>query len=184
MEPVAYKETWTEDELLALKVEGKFELVDGELMVAATGFRHEIVLGRLWYALEHFVRERKQGTICGSGLGYWMKNGNLRSPDLSFISSARIGTMVPDPDKYVRGAPDLAVEILSPNDSFRQVRAKAREYSESGTLSVWIIDPIEQKVLVVGAGGQERLLATGDVLEDETVLSGFSMAVSELFAPV
>jgi Uma2 family endonuclease len=87
METTVVKKTWTEKELMALPNNGnKYELINGELIMGPTGIEHEDIGARLLAALERFVLEHKLGIMCGSNAGYWMKSGNLRSPDVSFIS--------------------------------------------------------------------------------------------------
>ncbi len=183
MEPSIVKREWTEAELMALPdVDGKYELVEGELVVSPTGFRHESMVGRLIFRLLGIARERELGEVCGSSLGCWMKNGNLRSPDVSFVSKARVEALGNAVDNFLQGAPDLAVEILSPSDSISKLKDKAVEYFESGAQLVWIVDPRHKTVTVIYPGKPERVLGMDDRLDGEDLIPGFSMPVSELCA--
>jgi Uma2 family endonuclease len=181
MEPMLQKKTWTEDELLALDVEGKCELVEGELVVTPAGYEHGIIGIRVATALEGFVRPRKLGRVAGPDLGCWMKNGSLRSPDVSFIRTERLRRLVADVRRFFPAAPDLAVEVLSPSESLRNMNDKINEYFDSGAQSVWIVDPETESVTVFHPGCDPIVFTVPDTLEDETILPGFSLPLSDLF---
>jgi Uma2 family endonuclease len=183
MEPSVTKHAWTEAELMALPdVGGKYELVEGELIVGPAGFKHERIIMRLARSLDLYVETKRLGAVCLSNMGYWMKNGNLRCPDLSFISSERLKKLDPDFDRFFQGAPELAVEVLSPSDSLSQTKEKAREYCESGCRLVWIINPENATVLTMDPTGKEVELTAKDTLTGERVVPGFSLPVSRLFS--
>lgn len=85
------KKNWTEKEIISLPNNGnKYELVNGELVMGPTGIEHEDIGATLLTALKRFTLEHKLGIVCGSSAGYWMKSGNLRSPDVSFIRGDRL----------------------------------------------------------------------------------------------
>jgi len=177
------KKVWTEKELMALPDDGnKYELVNGDLVMTPTGIEHEDIGARLTSALTRFVIEHKVGVVCGSSAGYWMKGGNLRSPDVSFIAKERLAGLKRPPKTFFGGAPDLAVEILSPEDTVERLHEKIVEYFENGTQLVWVVNPEEQTVLVYHTPQPDKLLRTGDELDGENVIPGFSMPVGELFA--
>src|SRR5438067_1760662 len=112
------KKAWTEAELQALPDDGyDYELIDGELaMSPKNNFQHENIAADLLMAMRTFAKSHRLGAVLGGSAGCWMTNKNLRAPDVSFISKARLikfgfkaGTK-----KFLPAAPDLAVEILSP----------------------------------------------------------------------
>jgi len=83
---------------------------------------------------------------------------------------------------YLEGAPDLAVEILSPGNTVEEISTKLVEYFENGTRLVWVINPIQHYVLVYRSAQEpDRLLKRGDFLDGEDVINGFSFAVDQLF---
>ncbi len=182
MEPVVSHKVWTDEDLMNLpEVGGKYELVEGELILAATNFRHDTLVMRLGGLLDRFVREREVGVVAGPDMGCRMKNGNVRCPDVSFISGERARHYVDeDPDSFFEGSPDLVVEILSPSDKLDSTRRKAIEYFESGSHICWIVDPRDRTVLVLESNGSERLLTVADTLDGGTVLPGFSISISAL----
>ncbi len=171
---------WTEAQIMRLPdVGGKYELVEGELVVVAAGREHEDVILALNRHLIPFVTRHDLGPIYQASLGYWMKNGNLRSPDISFVAKDRLNDMTRDPKGFLHGSPDLAIEILSPPNTVEAMKKKARDYFESGSRLVWIVAPDDQTVTVLRPDGSERTV-TG-TLTGEDVIPGFSLDVSELF---
>lgn len=182
METTVVKKTWTEKELMALPNNGnKYELINGELIMGPTGIEHEDIGARLLAALERFVLEHKLGIMCGSSAGYRMKSGNLRSPDVSFISKKRLQGFKRPPKGFFKGSPDLAVEILSPSDTVENLHEKIVEYFENDTKLVWVINPEEQVILVYHSPRPDKLLAGSDILNGEDIFTGFTLPVSELF---
>ncbi|MEP9411804.1 MAG: Uma2 family endonuclease [Candidatus Brocadia sp.] len=104
----------------------KHELINGEFTMVLAGFEHEYVGVKLIAALENFVSRKKLGAVFGSGMGYWMKSENLRSPDVSFISRERLQKFNRMPKGFFKGSPDLAVEILSLSDTVEGMHGKDR----------------------------------------------------------
>jgi putative restriction endonuclease len=104
----------------------KYELVDGEIVVSPTGYRHSVVGMRIGYLIQRYLDEHPLGGIAGADLGVVFKNGDLRSPDLTFIRNEKI----PAGDaqkRFLEVVPDLVVEVLSPSDSMRFVGYKIGE---------------------------------------------------------
>jgi len=177
------KKVWTEKELMALPDEGyKYELVNGELIMTPTGMEHGNIAMLIGGKLSLYAREKNLGIVCDSSTGFWMKSGNCRSPDVSFVDKERLRDLKRPPKKFFQGAPDLAVEILSPEDTVEKLHEKIIEYFENGTRLVWVVNPEDQTVLVYHTPQPDKLLRTGDELDGENVIPGFSMPVGELFA--
>ena len=109
-----------------------------------------------------------------------MSNGNLRCPDVSYLTKERAKTSPGFPKAFFRGAPDLVVEVLSPRDTFESLREKLVEYFESGCLLAWVVNPQDQTVHVYHAAEPSKMLRRGDVIEGEEILPGFSLAVADL----
>jgi Uma2 family endonuclease len=107
---------------------------------------------------------------------------NIRIPDVSFVSFERL----PDPDAadvaIADFAPDLAVEVLSPSNTGREMERKRRDYFEAGTLLVWEIDPKKEIIDVYTAPDSIKRLTKSDTLTGNSVLPGFKMRVADLFA--
>ncbi len=191
METIVEEKIWTDDELLALAPDGhKYEIVGGELVMSPAGIEHEEIGVRIIAALANFTREHKLGIVCGSSAGYWMKprnpalpqKRNFLSPDVSFLAKERLQGLKRPPKKFFDGAPDLVVEILSPSDTVELLHEKIVEYFENGTRLLWVINPAEQIALVYHSQQPDRLLRSGELLDGEQVVPGFTLAVADLFA--
>jgi len=179
MEVAKYK--MTEEEFLRLPDDGrKYELVDGEAKEVPTGFRHEEIGAVLIAALQLFVRRSRLGRVAGSSAGFRMRGGNIRSPDVSFVAEARLPEGQ-SPVGFMDGAPDLAVEIISPTEDFAELARKLGEYFVSGARMVWIVHPETRTVTVYRSLTDARTLAEDEELDGGDVVPGFKLAVKALF---
>jgi Uma2 family endonuclease len=181
---------WTDQELMALPDDGnKYELVDGELVVSNSGLKHGYIAAILLSALCNFVVSRKLGVVLDSSTAFTMKTGNKRfssrcvpPPDVSFLSKNRLQGLKKLPKGFGQGAPDLAVEILSPSNTTAEIHGKIVEYLENGTKLIWVINPEEEYVLVYKSNpSPDRLLRFVDILSGEETLPDFSFPVTDLF---
>lgn len=169
---------------MALPGDGhKYELVDGALVMTPAGFEHGDISVSLVTALNNHVRARKLGLVLDSSTGYKMPNGNLLSPDVSFVARERLQGMQRLPEGFFRGAPDLAVEVLSPSESKRHLERKLKDYFANGTRLAWVINPREPSVAVHHGVTADRVLSASETLEGENVVPQFVMALSDLFQP-
>jgi Uma2 family endonuclease len=175
---------WTDEEFMALPDEGgRYELVNGEVItIGNSGMEHGNLGMFLGGAIEIYVRPRKLGVTCGSSTAFTMKSGNKRSPDVSFVARERLPGVKRLPKGYFLGAPDLAVEVISPSNTFEEIHNKLVDYFESGCRLAWVIHPDEQWVLVYRQPQPDRLLKITDVLTGEEIIPDFTLALSELFA--
>jgi len=169
----------TEAEFAALPHDlGHIELVDGEVRTVPTGLKHEDIGAILMYFLTPHVW--KMGRIYGSSAGYRLPGGNIRVPDVSFVRRERL----PDgesPDAFFNGAPDLAVEIISPSEDRADSARKVAEYLDAGARQVWQVYPETRRVVVFRSPDDVRTLAEDDELSGGDLIPGFRCAVSELF---
>ncbi|MCA6553400.1 MAG: Uma2 family endonuclease [Pseudanabaena sp.] len=175
---------WTDQAFMALPDdECRYEIVNGELVVMGnSGALHGYISIVLSSALFAIVSPQKLGVLFDSSTAFKMKNGNKRSPDISFFAKERFQGIADLPIGYLEGAPDLAVEILSPGNTVEEISTKLVEYFENGTRLVWVINPIQHYVLVYRSAQEpDRLLKRGDFLDGEDVINGFSFAVDQLF---
>jgi Uma2 family endonuclease len=185
---MAVKQRLTAEELWALpEVPGKrYELVRGELVeVPGAGGVHAQLIVNLLLLLHPFVTGRGLGRVFGDGLAYVIARDPdvVRIPDVSFIAQARL----PDgsvPEGFIPGAPDLAVEIVSPGDRAEEVYGKGREYLDAGARLVWVVWPRHRAVTAYTPDGQSRELREDDELDGGAVLPGFRVRVGDLFADV
>lgn len=104
----------------------------------------------------------------------------VRSPDVSFLSRERpeAATRIRG---FIPGAPELAVEVISPNDLYTEVAEKVAEYLEHGTRMVIVVNPRRPNVAVHRPGRPVRILAIDDTIDGEDVMPGWSLPVRDLF---
>ena len=179
------KKVWTEADLQALPEDGCIhELVNGELVMSPKNdWYHGRICSRLLAALLNFVSEHRLGAVLDSSTGFWMHNRNCRAPDISFVPKGRLVDLgfKPRERRFFPGAPDLAVEILSPNNTRAEIDQRLRDYFSSGTRLAWIIDPETESVEICRSLTQRRLVGSGAFLEGEDLLPSFRYPIASLF---
>lgn len=161
----------------------RFELVAGELRVMSpAGWRHGAIVGNLQTILGAFIRQKRLGKVFGAETGFQLKTDpdTVRAPNFAFITNRRIPKKPPK-NSYWPGAPDLAVEVLSPSDRTGEVDEKITEWLTSGAQTVWIVDPKLKIVTIHHVGRAAQVRSVGELLEGDPVVPGFSCAVNELF---
>ena len=175
---------WTDAEFMALPDDGHhYEIVNGELIDRGnSGALHGYVCGLLLAALGSYIIPEKLGVILNSSTAFKMKNGNKRSPDIAFFTKERLQGMKTLPSGYLEGAPDLAVEVLSPGNTIEEIEEKLSEYFENGSRLVWVVSPTQHYILVYRSAKEpDRLLKMQDNLNGEEVIPGFELAIADLF---
>jgi len=183
-EKAAQKE-WTEEQIQALPEDGYlYEVVDGELVMSPKNdFFHGGICSRLLAALVQFNEKHRLGVVLDSSTGFWMRNKNCRAPDISFIPKARLNRLRfrPTTRRFFPGAPDLAVEVLSPNNARSEINARLKDFFASGTQIAWIIDPDDQSAEVCHSLTKRALVGPGGALDGEHLLPGFTYQIADLF---
>jgi Uma2 family endonuclease len=179
----------TEADLLRLGAEDQLvEVVNGEVVnMAPVGFLHHWISGRLHRILDRFVEENKSGHILMDGLIYILERSSrskvLRSrvPDISFIRVGRIPQGY-DLSKPFPGAPDLAIEVISPAETAESILDKVHDYLNFGSEQVWLLYP-DQKELYQYITGEDvvHIYRVGDIFEAPTLFPGLKMIISDLF---
>lgn len=182
IEQMSLAEPMTADQLRALRLPDKrTELVKGVLVVREpAGYRHGEVAASLTRVLGTFVFARGLGSVVAAETGFKLGSDpdTVRAPDVGFIHRDRVPA--PPPAGYPAFAPDLAVEVLSPDDRAGEVLAKVADWLSAGCRVVWVVDPVHRTARVYRADGSESLLAEGDALDGEDVLPGFSCRLVEV----
>ena len=171
----------TAEELMKLDDDyHRHELLKGELLTMPPPKRvHGRVAARLTMMLGQHVMANHLGDVfVESGYHIERDPDTVLGPDVSFIAGDRYTDL---PDGYTPGPPDLAVEVLSPSDRRGYVERKLALWLETGTRSVWLVNPRRRTVEVVSSFGNRRTLHETDELIDDTV-PGFRVKVSEIFA--
>jgi Uma2 family endonuclease len=171
----------TDEELMQLPKNGyKYEYVNGELVMSPAGLIQEKVGTRLIYLISSYLEDNPVAEILGSNAGFRMPSGNLRSPDISVVRFERL----PDgevPKGFGYFAPDLAIEVLSPNQTPASLREKIEEYFANGTQLVWLINEERRTVMVYRSPNDVLTLNEPDTIDGSPVLPGFACRVSEIF---
>jgi Uma2 family endonuclease len=176
------KRAWTDEELEALPKDGyKYELLDGELIMSPAHARHGEICMRLGGLLLNFADRKGLGKIYDSSTGFRLAPDILLSPDVSFVSKATLKKILIAPDKFLLGAPDLAVEVLSPSDRLQQVHRKLDRYFEHGVRLVWWVDWAKEQVHIYTPDSVNALTRPNDVLSGGDVLPGFKCRLSRIF---
>jgi Uma2 family endonuclease len=177
------KKNWTEAELEALPEDGySYEVVNGELVMSPkNNWLHGDICARLLTALKAFADAHHLGAVWDSSTGFWMENLNCRAPDISFVRKERLQGLKRREAAFFKGAPDLAVEILSPSNTRREMDERLRDFFSSKAKLAWIIDPDRELVEICHSPTQRRLLGPGGSLDGEDLLPGFQYPVADLF---
>lgn len=177
----------TDEEFMALNRDGhRYEIVNGELIkIANSGAKHGYLCSILMILLGSYVRLHKLGVMFDSSTAFKMKSGNKRSPDISFVAKEHLQGLEDLPDGLLEGAPDLAVEILSPSNTVEEIRQKLMEYFENGSRLVWVIDPRQKYALVYHSAPEpDQLVKSSESLVGEEIIPGFSLPMADLLEPL
>ncbi len=153
-----------------------YELVEGELVTVSPGmFPHNIVRDNVLVAFRAFLAGRKLGTAVAEQ-SFHLFGNTVRVPDVAFIRSGRdLAT-----DRPIEGAPDLAVEVVSPTNTPREIDRRISDYFAAGCKRVWLFYPEHREVYIHGLAGVSRRRGD-DLLEEAELLPGFSVTVASLF---
>ncbi len=154
----------------------RYELVEGELVrLPLEMLLHNLVRDKVLVTLLQYVDGRERGTVIGMQ-ACQLFCSTVRTPDVAFF---RAGRTIPL-DRLPEGAPDLAVEVVSPTNTAREMDQRVSDYFAAGCRRVWVAYPEEREVYIHGLAGVTRRRGD-DVLEDAELLPGFSVKVSSLF---
>jgi len=177
---------YTVEEFLAMDEHELYELVEGRLEKLNVSNLSSAVAVKTMSRLDVHVSAMKLGTIFSSESYFRLfpkKARNARKPDTSFISNERLPADWMEETTFAI-APDMAVEVLSPNDFAYKVAAKTREYLDAGVRLVWEINPHERLIMIHRADGTVTKLKEGDTLSGEDVVVGFTCPVKDIFPHV
>lgn len=174
----------TTGELLAMPDDGfRYELVRGELrkMVPAGQFHGEYSMN-VGISLGAYAKANRLGKTYSSDTGFVLATDpdHVRVPDVAFISNARLNE-IGQSDAFAQGAPDVAVEVISPTDRYTDVEEKVADWLAAGTISVIVVDPRRRTVKVHRSLADAVLLADDDVLEVGEVVPGWRLPVRDIF---
>jgi Uma2 family endonuclease len=174
----------TPEELLEMPDGGHYELVDGELRERKVSALSNLVTIEISAILRNHCREHDRGWLFAADHGYrcfpW-KPRQIRRADVAFFRKDRYPLAQLLKDGYTTIPPDLAVEVVSPNDGASEVAEKVQEYLRAGVNLVWLIYPETRQALVIRGDRSATWLQEGDELSGEDVVPGFRCRVGDLF---
>lgn len=177
---MASKTLLTIEEFLELDLpeDRRYELDEGEIveLTLPSPARNRTAF-RIAQLLDAWNRRAQCGRVYSADTPYAIGEGILRGPDASFVQNARLGGL--DESKPISGAPDLAVEVVSPSDRRSQLLKKVNQYLNAGAQEVWLVYPKTQTVWAI-LERDDRTLGPNDTIESP-VLPGFSAKVSAFF---
>ncbi len=177
--------TFTADELLQLPDDGfRYELVKGELVkMAPAGREHGVLAMRIGWRLAQHVEANNLGEVVAAETGFKLASDpdSVRAPDAAFVRRERVAE-AGDARGFWSGAPDLAVEVVSPGDTYTEVEDKVLEWLDAGTLMVVVVNPRQRTVTLYRSRSDIVILTQDDILDGKDVVPGWSLPIQELFA--
>ncbi len=174
----------TADELLAMPHHGyRYELVQGELrQMEFPGRQHGRIAAQIGGCLGAFVATNGLGETYAAGTGFIIGTApdTVRAPDVSFVSRERAEATAEERG-FFPGAPDLAVEVISPNDRYSEIKERESDWLRAGTQMVVVIDPHQLTATVYRAPDDVCVLTEGDMLDGGDVVPGWKMPLADIF---
>ena len=175
----------TAEELFAMPDDGyhRYELVRGELRtMAPPGTYHGKSATRVGMHLGNFVNEHDLGEVYIAEVGFLIGSNpdHVRAPDIAFVRRER-EEEVGEIHGYFPGPPDLAIEVISPNDRYTEVDEKVQDWLDAGTRMVIVINPRRREVRIHTPLTDAVVLAPGDILDGGDVVPGWTIPISAIF---
>lgn len=171
-----------EDYIASPQSEHKSDLIEGVFVMASPASRiHEVLLTFLAGVFGNFVSHANLGEVTGTNAAYRLNVGNVYQPDLAFVASRHLYLAG---EVYFDGAPDLAVEIISPSSRQYDTVEKLVNYGRFGVQEYWLVDPVERSVTLYGnVGGQLVAIPPAEGVLRSRLLPGFWLRAEWLFPP-
>jgi Uma2 family endonuclease len=162
----------------------RYEIVNGQRVeLPPMSLYAGLVASRLDQRLGPFVDDRRLGIVVAEVLFILDPKSNLRRrPDVAFVSAERwpLDRLIPETGDW-EVVPNLAVEVISPSDTWEDVLAKIDEYFQKGVGQMWIVAPVSQKVYMLDSPTSVRVLTAADELDGGPLLPGFRLPLARLF---
>jgi len=175
----------TAEDLLRLPDDGfRYELVKGELRkMPPAGIEHGYLANRASWRLTQHVETHQLGKVFAAETGFQLTSNpdTVRAPDVAFVSQQRVEE-VGLVRGYWPGAPDLAIEVISPNDTYTEVEGKVFTWLDAGTRMVVVVNSRQQTVTVYRSLTDITILTKSDTLDGNDVVPGWTLPIADLFA--
>ena len=173
----------TAQDLLTMPSDGfRYELVQGELRkMAPAGHEHGGVAMNIAVPLGMYIKQKNLGRIYAAETGFVLSRDpdTVRAPDVAFVSKERLTNL--NRKGYFPGAPDLAVEVVSPGDVYAEVEEKVAEWLNAGTKLVWVVNPRQRTLKVHRSLTDITVLTEADVADGGETVPGWRLPVAEMF---
>lgn len=181
--PPSHRKIPTDRQLMAMPTDGyKRELLHGEIVMTPAGSEHGGDIAQFIVFFGGYVYQHRLGRVFDGQTGFRMKSRDVLSPDISFVTAARLRELGGTPKGFFDGSPDLAIEFLSPKESKKRLRQKLIQYFDNGAKLAWVMNSKLAAVTVYRDPENFQVLKGADVLSGESIAPGFTIAVSKIFA--
>jgi len=157
------------------------ELIDGVLVEKAMGYFESRLAVILAYYLESYLEVHDIGFTLAEGGMMRLEVGQVRIPDVSFYLWSRFPNRELTIEQILDKVADLAVEVLSPTNTKKEMKRKRREYFDGGATLVWIVDPRKRTVEVFTAPEESTVLDETRTLDGGSLLPGFTLSIQKWF---
>ncbi len=164
----------------------RYELVDGKLVEKNMSNRSMLIATNVIFKLKIYLDQNNLGYVYTPDAGYRCFGDGRRSvrfPDVSVVLADRVTIEQLDEDGFSDQPPDLAVEVVSPNDTVFDLEVKVHEYLRAGVRQVWVIIPATRTARIYQPDGTSIGLNTQGMLEGGDLLPGFAVPLASLFPP-
>jgi Uma2 family endonuclease len=172
----------TGEELFRSPDLGPCELVDGRIApLSPTGRAHGRSEARLTARLLTYVESHDKGEVLTGEIGIYIRRSpdTVRAADIAFISHGRLVRC--KAEGYLDVAPEIVVEVLSPNDRRGDLAGKIQDYFSAGVDRIWVLDSKQRCISVYRTPFDVQELRAGDVITDAELLPSFQLALGEIF---
>ncbi|MBC7798293.1 MAG: Uma2 family endonuclease [Pyrinomonadaceae bacterium] len=178
---VKSEQEWTAKEFYDSPLSKNHELVDGKLVkIMPAGFIHGIVANQITRLLGNFVEDNTLGVVVAAETGFILGEKKMRGADSAFVSNEKLAEFG-YPEGFFPTAPDLAVEVASPNNTAEEFMEKVETYLNAESKLVWAIYPKLKIIFVHRPNDVISVLREPDELDGEDVLLDFKLSLSKLF---
>ena len=159
----------------------RYELIRGRLFVGEpSNHVHGYVASKIGWRLASYVRPLNLGRVYAAETGFRLSKDTVRAPDAAFVATGRLTLEVPRRG-YFPGPPDLAVEIVSPSETFSEVEGKAVDWLDAGVRMVIVVDPERETATIYRPSREAVMLRDDDVIDGGDVVPGWRLPLRELF---
>jgi len=171
------------EDLLRMPDGDRYELIDGRPKEKVMGAKADEIGGLILTQFNNFIRPNKLGRAYPSQTGFQCFPGRpklMRMPDASFVLAGRLPNDR-SPEGYIKIAPDIVVEVVSPNDTYEEVAVRIADFKSAAVRLIWVVSPETKTVLIRRLDGTCAEVGESGSLSGEDVLPGFTCTVAELF---